>query len=86
MFLKLIGLVLPPVIDLINKHFEDSRVKFLISFIFCAVIGTGSHFIVNGGFVSLDSLSSDILSIFALSQVTYQLGYADSKIQKEIRG
>lgn len=82
---KIIGLILPPIIDIINSQVGDRRLRFLISFFFCAALGAGSHALRNGGFLGVEPVADDILWVFALSQVSYNLAYKDTTLQDMIR-
>ena len=73
----LIGLVFPPVIDLINHKVSNSVVKVLITVAISLIVGV---------LINLDKLSTnnagDILQaglvVFGSAQVTYQLYWKDS--------
>ena len=79
---NLVGLFMPPVIDLINKRIADDRVRFIISAILCVVVGL---------VINLDKLSnpSEILGsiaiVFATAQTTYNLYWKKSKIRKSLK-
>lgn len=42
--LNLVGIVLPPVIDLINSRVADTKLRFLISLVICVVISVAINF------------------------------------------
>ncbi|QGH72336.1 MAG: hypothetical protein [Podoviridae sp. ctg2L5] len=86
--MELIGIIFPPVIDLINRFVKDSAVRFLIAFIICAATGVFLNWIETG-FVYADrlttfqSISASILAVYGSSQISYQF-YKDSGVQKAI--
>ncbi len=89
--MEIIGLVLPPIVDLINRFINDKSIRFLVAFFFCALFGIGLNWLqTDFTYVTridaFNSLSASILGVFGASQITYQLGYGDSKIQDTIRG
>ena len=73
----LIGLVLPPVIDLVNHKVSNSAVKVLITVVISLLVGV---------LLNLDKLNlnnaGDILQaglvVFGSAQITYQLYWKDS--------
>lgn len=89
--MELVGIILPPIIDLVNQFINNKQIRFLMAFSICAVFGVAvnwlsSQFIFATPMEAFQSLSSSILAVFGSSQVTYNLGYEDSKMQDTIRG
>jgi len=87
--LELIAIIFPPIIDLINRFVKDSTVRFLISFLFCAILGIGLNWIETGfvfpdRLMAFQSLSGSILAVFGATQLSYQAVYKESKLQKAI--
>ena len=78
---ELVGLVLPPVIDLINKHLANSVLKFWVSLTVCVVVAVA---------VNLDKLNNpeDLLGkialVFAEAQIIYKTYYEKSGIRAKI--
>lgn len=73
----LIGLVLPPVIDLVNHKISSSSLKLLISVAISLVIGA----LLNLDKLNLNSAPEVFKSglvVFGSAQVTYQLYWKDS--------
>lgn len=90
--LKLLGLLLPPVIDLINRKVHDSDLRFWISVLFCAIVGIFIKYVETQGFVGygtplalVEDVSESILVVFGLAQIAYKAGYEDSRLQDSIR-
>lgn len=89
--MELVGIILPPIIDLINQFVNNKQVRFLVAFGICALLGVGlnwlaTQFLYANPMSAFQSISASILGVFGASQVTYNLGYEDSKIQDTIRG
>jgi uncharacterized protein YqgC (DUF456 family) len=79
--LKLIGLILPALIDLINSKISESKTRFWVSAAVCAVVGVGVDFITRNGFAGYqgmtllqasDAVSESVLMIFGLAQLSYK--------------
>ena len=88
--IELLGLVLPPVIDLINRKVLDSDVRFWISVLVCAVVGIAMKYLETNGFVgyaNMYSLAEDtaktILVVFGLAQLSFKAGYENSRIRSK---
>lgn len=84
--LLLVGFLLPPAIDLINRRVSDSDARFWVSVVLCACVGFGVHLATNGAFAGVNLLAKDILAIIGEAQVTYKVMYDGSALQKGIRG
>lgn len=83
--IELLGLLLPPLIDLINRKFTDSDIKFWISVIICALVGTILNFTSNNfHFVSQDSLAKSILTVFGVAQLSYKGMWESSKLRSTL--
>ena len=82
LLLLLVGAVLPPVADLINKHIKDSNMRFLIVVGLSFLIGAVIAFFQYGW----DGLLANAGLIFATSQAVYKLWYEDSGLQARVRG
>lgn len=75
-----LGAVLPPVIDLVNRFVPNSRIRFLISIGFAVVVGAILAFLQYG-----EDVWSNAGLIFAASQTVYKLWYEKSQLQTRIR-
>ncbi len=90
--MNLLGILLVPLIDLVNRKISDSDLRFWVSLLICSIVGVGINFVDNNGFhfqtlsLGFESISTSILSIFAVAQITYKAGYEDSDAQKFVRG
>ena len=77
------GLVLPPVIDFINKNISNSQARFFISVVFCAVVA----FVLNIDklvFGQADSLLASFALIFTQAQVVYKLYWENSRVRSNL--
>lgn len=84
-FNGLIGLVLPPVIDLLNNRVTNANLRFLISLAVCAIVGI----VLNLSQLearNYDELAKSISLVFASAQVTYQLYWQKSQLRSKMRG
>lgn len=85
---NLVGLVLPPVIDLVNTRVPNQKVRFWVALAICAVVGTVLNYehLAAG---NVDMLAGSISLIFAEAQVVYhqfwQNSGARASLQKTIK-
>ena len=77
-----LGLVLPPVIDLVNKYVPNSNGRYLVSLAFALVVG-GLMAVLQYGWQ--EALANAGL-VFASAQTVYKLWYEKSGLQSRIRG
>lgn len=77
----ILGAVLPPVIDLVNKYIMDRRVRFIVSVVFALIIGAVVAVFENG----LDDVLANAGLIFISAQMVYQIWYKESGLQSRIR-
>jgi len=73
----IVGAVLPPVIDLINKYIKHSRVRYIVSIIVCLLLGVAFNY-QNLDFTNI--LASGAI-IFAAAQTTYKTYWNTSKLR-----
>lgn len=79
-----LGAVLPPVIDLINKYISDAKWKYLVSVVICVVLA----FILNlaGNDASnLGKLVEGSSAIFLSAQTIYKLYWKESDIRQSLK-
>jgi hypothetical protein len=82
----LVGLVLPPFIDIINVRITNTRVRFLVSLLVCLVVGLLTVLVVDG--IDLQNPASILLSgasAFTTAQITYKQYYEDSKARETLK-
>ncbi len=78
----IIGAVLPPVIDFVNKRIANSTWRYVVSMIVCIVIG---------GLLNLDKLSvGDVLGsaalVFGAAQTAYKMYWEKSDVRVKMYG
>ena len=81
---ELIGFILPPLIDLINKKISNSKTRFVVSFLTCVGVGVG----MNYGKLNVNSLGEVLGAIgvvFASAQVAYKLYWEKSSLRKRLQ-
>lgn len=89
--IELIGILLPPLIDLINRKVGNSDARFWVSVLVCALFGVAINFVQGDGFhyatmlAGVEGVSKTILIVFGIAQLTYKGIYEDSQLQKGIR-
>lgn len=82
--IELIGFILPPLIDLINKKVLDSRARFVVSFVTCVGVGIGMN-VENLNVDSLGDVLGSIAVVFSSAQVAYKLFWEKSEIRKRFQ-
>ena len=80
-FETLIGAVLPPVIDLINKRIEDKKVRYIVSMGVCLLFGWS----INMKDLNWANFLASGTLIFASAQTVYQTYWKRSKIRKNLK-
>lgn len=76
------GAAMPVVIDLVNKYVANSTARYVISLVFCLLLGT---------LFNLDKLNAgDIFTsgavVFAAAQTMYQTYYSKSNVRATLFG
>lgn len=82
---ELIGFVLPPIIDLINRKIADKVIRFWVSILVCSVVGLFVHIVKNQMIVGYEDLSKDIMYIFGIAQISYNGLWSNHMMLGEIR-
>jgi len=78
---SLIGVILPPIIDLVNTKISNEKVKFVVSFLICSAMGVAVNY-PKLKFVSLEEVLGSIALIFAGAQASYRLYWKTSNIRR----
>lgn len=79
---NLIGFLLPPFIDVVNKNIKNKKVKYVVSIIISILIGT---------LLNLEQLNNpekllgNVSLVFVSAQTTYNLYWKKSKLRKKIK-
>lgn len=80
--MELVGFILPPFIDLINRKVTNSNVRYLISLLVSLLVaGIIKYF--DGGLIfgDVDQVLASAGIIFAEAQTVYKLYWEDSKVR-----
>lgn len=90
--INLIGLLLPPIIDLINRRIVDEDARFWVSVLICSLTGLIVAYIDTNGFAGyklltdyVETIAKEIMMMFGIAQLVYKGLYKDSPVQKLIR-
>ena len=75
---ELIGFILPPIIDLINKKIANSRTRFVVSLVLCVLVAVGVNY-KNMTFGS--ELLASVALIFTEAQFVYNLYWKKSLVR-----
>jgi hypothetical protein len=84
-FKDLIGFILPPAIDFVNRHIANTTVRFLVSLLICVVVAVVINYEI---FVSGDynDLLGKIGIIFTEAQLIYKTYWANSRARVAVYG
>ena len=83
---ELVGFILPPFIDFLNKYVENSKLRFVVSML-VSVVAAGVISLYEGK-LNLNSVPELLTSagvVFAEAQIVYKLLYDQSSLQRAIR-
>ena len=80
----LLGQVMPPIADTINRNIPNSKIRFWVSILLSAVVGVLLN-INNLNFGNLDGIIYSSMLLWGSSQIAYKTYYEDSKVQSRIR-
>lgn len=88
--MELLGLLLPAVIDLINRKISSSDIRFWVSVLVCVLVGGFVNYVdTQFQFITLrdgfDSVTATIMIVFGWSQLSYKAIYQDSAMEKAIK-
>ena len=80
----LIGQLLPPAIDLVNRYAADRRVRYLVSLLICILVGVA----LNIGLLNFDNTGSTVESILLINtsaKAAYEMYYKNSTVHHRLR-
>jgi hypothetical protein len=77
----LIGFLLPPLIDVINRYVKDSMGRFWVSVGVCTTIASMMAYFEG----NLSSIPEKSMILFGAATITYRAVYEDSAIQEAVR-
>jgi hypothetical protein len=82
---SLIGFLLPPLIDLINRKVGDSDARFWISVSICMLVGVGFEYISNGmAFLGVEPTVSSIFEMIGIAQISYKALWEGNPIRVKL--
>ena len=79
MIIGVLGAVMPPIIDLVNRFVPHSKWRYLVSVLFSIVVGAILAFLQYG-----EDVWQNAGLIFAASQTVYKLWYENSRLQVRV--
>lgn len=81
--LSLVGLFLPMFIDFAVENITNDKLKFIVSFLICALVG-GLLWLAGGKTGGIEAISLSILSVYALCEASFKLFYKTSELRKQL--
>ena len=86
---ELSGLLLPVVIDLINRKVKNSDLRFWVSVLLCGVVGVVLNFIqtefrFDSVQLGADSIAMSVMATFGLAQLSYKGLWEQSSLRKRL--
>lgn len=87
--MEFLGIILPALIDLINRKIKDSDMRFWVSATICFLVGLGMNwlttsFVFTSPMEAFSSLTSSALQVFGWAQLSYKAVWADSSVRKNL--
>lgn len=88
--MEFLALLLPILIDYIARKVADSDIRLLISVIVCSVVGLGlvwldTSFVFVNARVAFDTITSQIMVVFGLAQLSFHAVWSKTDTHKELR-
>lgn len=91
--IELLGFLVPPLIDLINRKITNSDKRFWVSVVFCFILGIILNFIeMNGvsGYMGktigeiIESISKSGMVVFGLAQLSYRAVWDKAEMRNNL--
>lgn len=87
--MEFLALLLPVLIDLVNRKVADTDFRFWISVLICAVAGVGLNYLQTSfSFATplegFESLTQSIMVVFGLAQLSYKGFWENSKMRENL--
>lgn len=91
--MNLIGFLLPPLIDLVNRKIVDQDLRFWFSVFVCSLVGVGVNYIESNGFAGYsdltlmevaESLSASAMVMFGVAQLGYKAIWEKSTVREDL--
>ena len=90
--IELFGLLLPPLIDVVNKKVSLEYLRFWISVIVCSIVGYVLCYIQTDGFEGFykmtqygDAISKSIIMTFGLAQLSFGAYWKETNAHKLLK-
>jgi hypothetical protein len=90
--IELIGILLPPIIDFVNRKVTNEDVRLLISILICAIIGTMINYITSDGFHDYttkiqyaDEIGKSIMMTFGWAQLSFHGYWKKTDMHQDLR-
>lgn len=85
--MEFLGIFLPVLIDLVNRRFQDTELRFWVSFLICSLVGIFLNWLQTAfSFVTpmegFESITASILSVFALAQLSYKAVWEKAPVRE----
>lgn len=82
---ELVGFILPPIVEILNKDIDDQRERFIVSCLVCFLVASllDWKYIAAG---TPEALIGTFTIIFAESQLVFKTYFANSTIRYKISG
>lgn len=80
---ELVGLLLPPLIDLINTKVPNTNIRFIISLVICTVVGVVLN-LQDLKYHNTDDIVKSIAVVFTAAQLTYKLYWERSQVRAKM--
>lgn len=77
----LIGLIMPPVIDLINRFVSNEKIRYIVAVLMCSGVGI----LLNLKSLSLEDVLESAALVFASATTVYKTWYGGSSLQRVVR-
>lgn len=87
--MELLGFLLLPIIDMVNRRIKDSDVRFLISIVICGLVGVGlnwiqTQFTFGTPLQAFESISKSVMVVFGMAQLAYRGIWEKSDLREDL--
>lgn len=71
------GMLMPPIIDVVNRKISSSTLRYIISLVVCILVGV----LMNWGEISLENILQSGAIVFASAQSTHKIYWSGSSVR-----
>lgn len=89
--MELLGFLLPPILDIINRRVKDSDTRWGITVALCALVGIGLNVLQHNGVYDTtnwmavaSSLATSVVAVFGSAQITYKKLWENSDVREAL--